>query len=690
MKIDEIKRQYSVRIIEALTQKDGSGKGYICPFCNSGSGKSGTGLRELKDKSGNKRPGTYHCFNCKWTGDGLDMIGGLYHLTDVVEQVKKAETLLSIPLLDSSERAAKIDAYTLPEGRFKSTEKTEVKTQDREDKNTVENKDKLKEEIKAEIEAYAANLPTSQSGLSYLQARGISKDTAIKYKLGFCDNYTRDGMNTPAIIIPDGETSFTARSITTNDSKKKVRKRKAGDYQDIFNIGILAAEKLPAVVYIVEGQLDALSIIEAGGQAIATGGGTSATRLKDEFKKYNMLPVFVVLPDNDRLPDGTPDYTKGYLQGKQITQELKNAGITGYFLNTSDPKRWPANIKDANEYLTTDKKAFTDMIRNTAQNIEDKALGRTSGYLQDFIDQAAGATPPISTGFKNLDKALEGGLHPGLIIIGAISSLGKTTFILNITERMAANGQDVLFISLEMSRFELIAKMVSRNTAEYCIKNEFPLNLAKTNLGISDFNRYGNYSRAEMETIQNCFKNFQPAAGNIFIKEGIGNIGTAEIRAFIERHKRTTGRTPVLIVDYVQILAAADARSTDKQNTDRNVVELKRISRDYNTPVIAISSFNRENYTLPVNMAAFKESGAVEYTSDVLLGLQYMGMDYIEGEKANARDERIRKLIKDNKAKAKKGQAVEIQLKILKNRSGSLSDMGFYYYPMFNYYHAAE
>ena len=375
-------------------------------------------------------------------------------------------------------------------------------------------------------------------------------------------------------------------------------------------------------------------------------------KLERALKKYNMLPVFVVLPDNDRKADGTPDYTKGYLQGKQIAQELKNAGITGDFFDTSDPKRWPANIKDANEYLTTDKKAFTDMIRNTAQKKEDKALGRTSGYLQDFIDQAAGATPPISTGFNNLDKALDGGLHPGLIIIGAISSLGKTTFILNITERMAANGQDVLFISLEMSRFELIAKMVSRNTAEYCIKNKLPLNLAKTNLGISDFNRYGNYSQAEMEIIQKCFKNFQPAAGNIFIKEGIGNIGTAEIRAFIERHKRTTGRTPVLIVDYVQILAAADARSTDKQNTDKNVVELKRISRDYNTPVIAISSFNRENYNAPINMTAYKESGAIEYGSDVLLGLQYMGMDYIAGEKDTARNERIRNLIKDNKEKA--------------------------------------
>ena len=61
-------------------------------------------------------------------------------------------------------------------------------------------------------------------------------------------------------------------------------------------------------------------------------------------------------------------------------------------------------------------------------------------------------------------------------------------------------------------------------------------------------------------------------------------------------------------------------------------------------------------------------------------------MDYMEGEKAQAREERIRQLFKENKLKAKKGQPVQIQLKILKNRSGSLADMGFNYYPMFNLY----
>ena len=690
MRIDEIKRQYSEQIIEIITGRDGSGKGYICPFCGSGSGPHGTGLGESHDKAGKVQKGKFHCFNCEWTGDAFDMIKKVYGIENIIDQVKKAESLLNMPLLDASER----NAGTMPEKVFNWEDEISLeepgaeKTPEAENKNTSEKDDKLKENIRAEMEAYAAALPLSKAGLSYLRARGISQDTAIKYKLGFIENYGREGMNTPAIMIPDSQDSYTARSTVYNDGRK-IRKRKGGERQGYFNSGIL--DNPPLVVYIVEGQFDALSIMEVGGQAIATGG--QGNHLPEEILKHDKKPFFIILPDNDRQKDGSPDYSrgKGYTKGKELYEALNATGVKAFFINTADPKQWPADIKDANEYLVKDRAAFTELIRSHAQEVEDKILGRTSGYLQDFIDQATGATPPIATGFNNLDKAMEGGIHPGLIIIGAISSLGKTTFVLNMAENIAAAGHDVLLISLEMSRFELIAKIISRKTAEYCLNKDLHLSLAKTNLGISDFTRYKYYRPEEMTIIKKCFTGFKDAAAkNLYIREGMGNIGTEEIKKYVENHKKLTGRTPVIIVDYLQILAPADARSTDKQNTDKNTVELKRISRDYNTPVIAISSFNRDNYTEPVSMKAFKESGAVEYTSDVLVGIQYMGMDYMEGEKAAAREERIRQLYKENKLKAKKGQSVQIQLKILKNRSGGLADMGFYYYPMFNYYYAAN
>ena len=43
------------------------------------------------------------------------------------------------------------------------------------------------------------------------------------------------------------------------------------------------------------------------------------------------------------------------------------------------------------------------------------------------------------------------------------------------------------------------------------------------------------------------------------------------------------------------------------------------------SPMVVISSFNRENYSVRVSMQAFKEIGAIEYSTDVLIGLQLKG-----------------------------------------------------------------
>jgi replicative DNA helicase len=62
----------------------------------------------------------------------------------------------------------------------------------------------------------------------------------------------------------------------------------------------------------------------------------------------------------------------------------------------------------------------------------------------------------------------------------------------------------------------------------------------------------------------------------------------------------------------------------DNQNMDKNVMGLKRLGRDCKIPIIGISSFNRASYKEDVSMSSFKESGAIEYSSDVLIGLQLL------------------------------------------------------------------
>jgi replicative DNA helicase len=227
-----------------------------------------------------------------------------------------------------------------------------------------------------------------------------------------------------------------------------------------------------------------------------------------------------------------------------------------------------------------------------------------------------------------------------------------------------------------------MAKGISRNT--YLLADD--KKQAKTTRGILTGSRYTNYSREEKDLINKAVQEYKTAAQHIYISEGVGDIGIDHIKEKVMNHLELTGKAPIVLIDYLQIMAPADIRATDKQNTDKAVTELKRLSRDYNIPVIGISSFNRDNYTEPVNNASFKESGSIEYSSDVLIGLQFAGMDYRGGEKEADRKKRIRELYQAQTTRGKNGEPQELQLKILKNRNGAKGEIFLNFYPLFNYF----
>ena len=163
---------------------------------------------------------------------------------------------------------------------------------------------------------------------------------------------------------------------------------------------------------------------------------------------------------------------------------------------------------------------------------EEYLKNSTANHLQEFINGITNSvnTPYIPTGFSNLDKILEGGLYEGLYIVGAISSLGKTTFITQIADQIAEAGQDVLIFSLEMARSEIMAKSISRLTLLDVLQNNGNIQDAKTTRGVTTGSRYINYSPTEKALIKRSITSYGAYAGNIYISEGIGDIGTEQIR----------------------------------------------------------------------------------------------------------------------------------------------------------------
>ena len=377
--------------------------------------------------------------------------------------------------------------------------------------------------------------------------------------------------------------------------------------EPMFNEGALL---MGEPVFMCTSVLDALSIIQAGGTAMAINPGFEKRELKT-LKGWSGCEQLIFVT-SEECED----------RARIILQRLTEKGAQAQAV------RMPDQYGSVNDMLRQDPAALAAMVSAAGQewraNTERSYRSTRSSIaaLADFENGAKGraAQEVVSTGFKRLDKMLGGGVY-GLVTLGALSSMGKTDAILQIAEQMAAAGRDVLYFALEMSERELLARIICRKT--YRIAGTAGALTQWQVMGRGAYDELTDDQRSRFDTAINELKAY---AGRLCIYEGIGDIGVNNVRAAVEEHRAVTGKTPVVIVDYAQILAPADPRASDKTNTDVAVRELKRISRDYSTPVITVSSFNRQNYKYKASMAAFKESGAIEYGSDILLALQPQGL----------------------------------------------------------------
>lgn len=630
--------------VESITDHSAKGnrKAYVCPICGSGTGRNKTGAFTITPDGL-----SWKCFACVRGGDTLDLIGYIYDLTDYSAKLTRAGELFNLD----------IEAPVEYQKQDRTAHNTDTQTNMHTDTKTETNYIDFYKQANENIQA-----------TKYPEKRGLSKAILNRFKIGYVENWKHPNApenvpTSPRLIIPVTKTSYLARDTRENipDYQKAYAKAKVGS-SDIFNARAFI-DYLDKPIFIVEGEIDALSIMEVGGVAVGLGSTSNYKKLAGLVKDKQLERPLILALDNDSRGRKTQEELGKLLQAQKTPYTI--AVLTDQ------------DAKDPNEMLVNNRDAFTarveEAIRNAKDDKEKYLETSTDNYIQDFLDGIADSvnTPCISTGFAMLDEALDGGLYEGLYIVGAISSLGKTTLVTQIADQIASKGHDVLIFSLEMARSEIMAKSISRHTIMEVLQTGEDTKNAKTVRGVTSGNRYEKYSNTEKELIKNAVQTYSGYAKHIYITEGVGDLGAQQIRETVEKHTRYTGNTPLVIVDYLQILAPYNERATDKQNTDKAVMELKRISRDFKTPVIGISSFNRDNYNNAVSMQAFKESGAIEYSSDILMGLQLKGA----GDKDF------------DPTEAKKKNPREVELVILKNRNGQTgSKVPFEFYPMFNYF----
>lgn len=235
--------------------------------------------------------------------------------------------------------------------------------------------------------------------------------------------------------------------------------------------------------------------------------------------------------------------------------------------------------------------------------------------LDQILGNMAALKPCGRTGLPSLDSMLGGGLYPEVYVLAAEPGAGKTTLALQIADYVASYGnRKVLYVSVEMSASQLVAKSLSRVVAE---RNIYPP------LSVRDVMRM---DASNLDAIE--------AAVNIYRQETAPNIATLDHRLTVEgiagiytALADMTAALPLLVIDYLQIMPRDNEAGTtsDYQHHTANMRALCSIASCYRVPVLVISSKNRAN-------RRSKGTDALSGSSDIEYGAATVMFLAVDGE----------------------------------------------------------
>ena len=747
---DELKRLIN-ESPEAFWERDESGKGLTCPICDSGSGKNkknkhqkGDGMTIKRMSSGNIR---ISCWSCGFKGDVFDLLKQSRGL-EFNEALKYgAEILGRQDLLDKEGKPS--SSYRNPE---KKMQPPAIKP--------VEEEETDYTDFFKECFHFLWRKGYDEEAIAESVGRGLSPETLKNFWVGMIKKWRHPKIDkeiknletaikveadekvkkemiervewlkkipyTPRLIIPTSKYSYLARDTRANltESQKKYAKQKAGKVH-LFNEKAL---RNGGIFFAVEGEIDAMSIVEVGGQAVGLGSKSNGSYLIEALEKLENKPaVIVVAFDNEE---------EAKKEALKLESDLNNLGIRAIVKNEIF-----SPYKDANDYLMADRQGFKRVIEQeikaattvsekpcerSNENQEKKSESSTShvegeisegksmndklvdrdvqegvagkyddvegklkkrctnlaeylrnGEFQNVIDESI-ANCKIKTGFSNMQQPL----YPGLYGLGGIPALGKTSLSLQTSCQIAEAGHKVIFISYEQSESFLTAKIFARES--YILSNrDKKKSLTATGIIRGD-------SGEAKKAVEAKYKAAGALSENINLLEAGPDDDVDNLIKTIESEFLSKGEKPVVFIDYLQRIPPkkGSGRQTTKEIVDYAIFRLNQFQRKHKLVIFVISSFNRDNYGTPASQESFKESGGIEYTADVLIAMQLEAISNPISTLANANNVFERRLALGKEMRKKPR---EIELVYLKNRFGDLhSGIKFKYYPEYDFFEPME
>lgn len=324
-----------------------------------------------------------------------------------------------------------------------------------------------------------------------------------------------------------------------------------------------------------------------------------------EQKPFEMLDMFDLLGDKmvsvlAEMVQESFNQENTVHQAKEIADGLKKRKLTQALTNGL---KAIAEKIEAKEVINSLNMFFLSLEEREVSEI--RLIGDSISTFMDGVEQRLNSDNSfigLSTGLVDLDKSISG-MQPGnLIVIAGRPAMGKSVLAMNIGWHNANEGKNVVIFTLEMTEPEIQERLVSSVS-------------------------HVDYQTIQDATFMNNDNDF------LLVGEGLDKIGKAkffiddsssmdifDLRSKAITHARKNGGVDLIIVDYLQLLSAkSESRFQEVSIISR---ELKKLAKDLQCPVIALSQLNRSlesrSNKRPI-LSDLRESGQIEQDADKII-----------------------------------------------------------------------
>ena len=407
--------------------------------------------------------------------------------------------------------------------------------------------------------------PMIQSAAAFLHSRGFEPEWLEK--LG--------------ITCEVGDDGYVTLADQYGAAQRKCMSSGARFLSDDRSKGLFWAGQRPdngGRVWLVESILDgvALALALGGQDYVAASFGTG---LSDGQAYALQGRAVMVVYDADAA---------GYVGARKAAETLREFGAKPIVVDMP-----PAMGKDANEAWINGAKVFSAWAKGVRQEYE---RSDASYVVQHFATKVS--LPVVSTTIPAWDEMMKGGFRPGVHVLGAAPKVGKTALKTQIVVEAALAGKRVLSVEYEIPKAQGWARVASRFV---------PMDWADIE------------ARPHLIQMEENFPQVEAIAERIRI---VTHWNVDQIASVARDYD-------LIVVDYLQRMPGKGKKDGRYDVVTDNVRALSTIGQDLGIVVLAISELGRANYNEEIQLSDFKESGAIEYSSQSATGMRRTSPDII-------------------------------------------------------------